>query len=528
MAFTSFNFIVFVLVVFCTYFIIPKKWRWVVLLVASYAFYLLSSPKTLVYILFTTISTFFLGIVVGRLETRYKAHLAENKDTLGKFEKKELKVANQSRKRRVLLIAILLNFGILAFIKYFQIYFNAIGTLMGIQWLHFDTGILIPLGISFYTFQSMGYIIDVYRGKYAPDTNLAKFALFVSFFPQIIQGPISRYDQLAGQLYEGHAFNYTRIKMGIQLMLWGWFKKLVIADRVAFLVDEVFNNYTQYQGTAVILAVIGYTIQIYADFSGGMDIARGAAQIFGIDMVENFQRPYFATTIPDFWRRWHITLSIWCRDYIFYPLSLSKGFGKLGKQARKIFSVRIGKLIPVILAQLVTFLVIGLWHGAEARYLIYGFYHGAFIILGLIFEPYIKKLTALFRINTNALSWKIVQIIRTFILVVIGRFFSRAVSAGAAVYMMKSCLAFENVGWYDVSLYSLELSLSDFWVLGIALLLWFFVSVIQESGQSVRKVIAEQNLVFRWIIYLIAILAILFFGIYGIGYDASAFIYRGF
>lgn len=274
--------------------------------------------------------------------------------------------------------------------------------------------------------------------------------------------------------------------------------------------------------------MIGYTIQIYGDFSGGMDIARGVSQIFGIDLTLNFKRPYFATSIPEFWRRWHITLGAWCRDYIFYPISLSKFFGKLGKNSRKLLGDRIGKQVPVIFAQLITFFVIGVWHGAEFKYIAYGLYQAVFIIGGILFEPYIVRLTELLRINTKAFSWKLFQITRTFILIVIGRFFSRGASFGAAVWMMRHSLDFNPGVLFNGGIFTLGLTQKDFILLGICLIFWIMISTIQECGYSVRELIARQNAVFRWIIYLVGIFAIVIFGIYGIGYDAKSFIYRGF
>ncbi len=528
MSFISLNFVVFLVIVTGTYFMVPKKYQWCVLLIASQIFYLLASLNTYIFLLLTIVTTFYGGQLIQRQGDKYKAHIAEHRDELDRKRKKEIRAQYDKKKQRIMLGVLLFNFAILAFVKYFKVYINMLGEILQLEWVHFDAGILIPLGISFYTFQSIGYIIDVYRGQYKADENLAKFALFVSYFPQIIQGPISRYDQLANQLYEEHSFEYERVKFGAQLMLWGWFKKLVIADRVAILVNQVFDNYTDYVGFYLILAVIGYTIQIYGDFSGGMDIARGVSQIFGIDLALNFERPYFAKNIPEFWRRWHITLGAWCRDYIFYPISLSKTFGKLGKRSRKIFGERIGKLLPVIIAQLITFFSIGIWHGAELKYIAYGLYQAIFIIGGIVFEPCLAKLTRLLRINTEAFSWKLFQIIRTFGLVVFGRFFSRGVSFSAAILMMKNSLVFNPGIFISGEIFTLGLSYREFLLVIICLVFWIIISIIQENGYSVRKLVSEQNMLFRWAIYLIGVFAIIIFGVYGQGYNANAFIYRGF
>lgn len=524
MAFTSFYFLVFVLAVVCVYFAVPKTYRWGVLLLASYVFYLLSSPKTFLFLLFTTAVTFFGGKQISKKNTEYKDYIAQNGDSLSREEKKATKALFQRRKRHIAAVLLLLDFGVLAIVKYFRYYIEA----LGFEGIHFDAGLLIPLGISFYTFQSVSYIIDLYRNKFEADQSFFKFALFVSFFPQIIQGPISRYDQLAGQLYEGHAFSYRNLSFGAQLILWGFVKKLIIADRVGILVTQVFDNPTEYQGFFVIVAVLFYSIQIYGDFSGGIDIARGVAQILGINMVNNFERPYFSASISEFWRRWHITLGNWCRDYIFYPISLSKTFGKMGKQLRKTLGDRLGKLFPVLVAQLATFLMIGLWHGAEFKYIAYGLYNGGIIILGLILQPYLVKLADLLRIDTTTFSWRLFQIGRTFFLIVIGRLLPRSASFGTAVSMLKSMLVFNPSVILDGDIFQLGLSLWDFVLVFFLCVVWFVISLMQENGCKIRESLARQNILFRWSIYLAAIVAIFIFGIYGPGYDASAFIYRGF
>lgn len=524
MALTSFYFLVFALAVTIVYFILPKKIRWTALLAASYAFYLISSPKTLVFMVFTTIVTFLGGLYIGKKNKKHKAYLAKHGQEMSRDQKKVLKASVQKKKKRMVFLVLLLNFGVLAMVKYFRYYIEA----LGFAELGFDLGILIPLGISFYTFQSVAYIIDLYRNKFDADRNIFKFALFLSFFPLLIQGPISRYDQLAGQLYEGHSFSYRNLTFGAQLILWGFFKKLVIADRAGIFVSAVFDNYTEYEGLYIVIALLMYSIQIYGDFSGGIDISRGVAQILGIELTNNFERPYFSDSISEFWRRWHITLGNWCRDYIFYPISLSKGFGKAGKALRKVLGDRLGKLFPVIVAQLATFLVIGIWHGAEFKYVAYGLYNGGIIISGMIFAPLLEWIAKILRINTKAFSWKLFQIGRTFFLIVLGRVLPKAASFGVAMAMLKSMLAFNPGIITEGGIFTHGLSTNDFAILGLCCVVWFCVSLMQENGWRIREALERQNMLFRWGIFLTAFAVVLVFGIYGPGYDASAFIYRGF
>lgn len=539
---TSFPFLVFVAVVVLAYYVTPKNGRWIVLLIASFAFYLLSSAQTFVLLLASLTATFFAGRYIGKVNAQVKEQISSNKD-LSRSEKKEIKEAGKKKKRKAVAAALVVDLGLLVLLKYFRVYFGDIL----LNSFGFDTGsILLPLGISFYTFQSAAYIIDLYRERIQPDTNYAKFALFVSFFPQIIQGPISRHDQLAHQLYEGHDFKYVNLAHGAQLMLWGMFKKLVIADRIGIVVDQLFDNYTMYSGWVIVVASLAYTIQIYTDFSGGIDVARGVARCLGIDMTLNFKRPYFATSITDFWRRWHITLGAWCRDYIFYPLSLSKPFGRMGKNLRKVLGDRVGKLFPVLAAQFITFTAIGVWHGANLKFVAFGFYNGILIVLGMLLVPQFTKMKAFFHIDDTRLYWKIFMVLRTFVLVIIGRIFSRADTFTSSMAMYKSFFAPPPDGSIVEIVKGFGLMKGDYYILIFACLVLFVFSLVQEmqesrnksnaqpqekdaeTGAELRNLIDRWPLPARWALYLAGFAAVLLLGVYGPGYDASTFIYRGF
>lgn len=535
MAFTSLYFLIFAAVTVGVYYIVPTGFRWIWLLAASYAFYLLSSPATFIFLLLTTITTFLGGLYIGGVNRSHKAYMDLHKQEMSREEKRTAKAASQSKKRKMTALILVLDFGVLAVLKYFRYYLQAAGV--------FDTGdLLIPLGISFYTFQSAAYIFDLYRSKIEPDRNIAKFALFTSFFPQIIQGPISRYDQLAGQLYEGHRFAYVNLTHGVQLILWGFFKKLVIADRAAVLVNEVFGNYSDYTGGAVFMGLLFYMIQIYADFSGGIDIARGVAGCMGINMTHNFLRPYFAHDLSEFWNRWHISLSHWCRDYIFYPVAMSKFFGKAGKSLRSVLGDRVGKLFPVIIAQYCTFLTIGLWHGAEFKYIAYGLYNGTVIVLGLLLEPQFKKILHALHIDEKSRAWQGFRIVRTFFVVLAGRVFPKAASFTVAVNMFFSMFIPNRGTPFAETVMNLGLSGVDYLLILFGCAVWFLISLHEErdaiaSGaatavgagtEAVRRSLDEKPLALRWAVLLAAFALVLTFGIYGPGYDAGAFIYRGF
>ena len=366
---------------------------------------------------------------------------------------------------------------------------------------------MLPLGISFYTFQSMGYLLDVYWGKCKAEKNPLRFALFVSFFPQILQGPIGRFDRLAVQLYQEHRFDLQRMQYALQLILWGFFKKLVLADRAAVVVNQVFLNYTQYSGVLNLVAVLMYSVQLYMDFSGGMDVVMGVASLFGIELDQNFKRPYFAVSITDFWHRWHITLGTWMKDYIFYPLSLSKWMGKLGKSAKKIFGKTYGRALPICLANIVVFLVVGIWHGAAWKFIVYGLYNGLIIgFSGLMVQNY-RSWKKRLHINDKSNGWKVFQIVRTFLLVNISWFFDRADTIPQALQMMKNAvtdftpkqLLEIQVGTGNAGVKYTILALG---ILVISCLAVFVVSFLQERGIQIRNALAARPWVIRWIAYM--------------------------
>lgn len=532
MSFISEQFLIFFLATALLYFLCPKKIQWIVLLVANYVFYLFSGPKYIVYILFTTLTTYAGGMLLGRMEGRYAVQFAARKGTLSSDEKKVFKKRHTTRKRWILAAVLVANFGVLALIKYGNFFSDNINALLRACSIDFQlpsVSLLLPLGISFYTFQAMGYLIDVYRKKIQPEANPAKFALFVSFFPQVVQGPISRYDQLGHQLTQPHRFDLDRVKFGAQLMLWGYFKKMLIADRVAIIADTIFASDASYTGVYILVGAVAYTIQIYADFSGGMDIARGAAQILGIDLTLNFERPYFARTVPEFWRRWHITLGAWFRDYVFYPLSLSKFFMTIGKKGRKWFGNYIGKLLPVLIPQFIVFFLIGVWHGSSWKYVIFGFYHGIFIVGGLLLGPLLQKLAIKCHIRTDCFSFKLFQVLRTFAIVVFGRLITRGERFLESVSIIGSLFPLNNWGiLVNGDLFNLGLQANECFILLLSIAVLFLCSLLQERGIQIRQTIARQNLWFRWFIYLAGLFAVLIFGVYGFGYNAGDFIYRGF
>ncbi len=531
MSYISILFILFLLAVTIIYFLTPPGKQWIVLLSASYVFYFAAGIELAIFLLFTTITVFYAGQLLGKLNVEYHDRLKCGIH-FDKEKKKRLKESVTKRKKRIVVVMLLINFGILFVLKYFPVFAEPIGGLFTSAWPDFEMGsfhFLLPLGISFYTFQAMGYIIDLYRDKFRPERNLAKFALFLSFFPQIVQGPISRYDELAKQLYAPHRFDCKRVKSGMELMLWGYFKKMVIADHLAILTGTVFENPEQYQGLYLIFTAMLSWIELYTDFSGGIDITRGIAEIFGIVLPENFKRPFFADSLSEFWRRWHITLNNWWRDYIFYPLTLSKAFVFLGKKCRNRFGNDVGKKMPAMLALLIVRVINSIWHGAYIIYFVGGLYHGILIALAYLLEPKFAALTKRLRVNTNCLSFRIFRIGRTFILISAPRLFYTAKSwSNMILYIRYAFNKFNPWIFFDESWYKLGLDRKTFQMVAVSMLVLLVVSIFQEKGCCIREKLEEQNVLFRWLVYVSGILAVFFFGVYGLGYDVSGFQYMQF
>ncbi len=528
----SLEFGAFLLLLLLLYYIFPMKWRWTVLLAGSWWFYLSNSMGLSLFLLLTILTTYWSGRRLGRINEETEERLGREKGVWDREQRKQYRQRQTRRKKRVLLAAVLWNVGVLCVLKYTGFVFSSLNRLFsaaGAEGGLPELSFLLPLGISFYTFQAVGYVIDVYRGKYGPDTSLPKFMLFLSFFPQMIQGPISRHDQLAHQLYEGHAFDYDRLARGAQLFLWGLMKKLVMAERLALAADTVFIKWRETEGLTVLIGAVCYGLQVYGDFSGGMDMARGIGEMFGIQMTPNFARPYFAKSLEEFWRRWHMTLGAWMRDYVFYPVSLSKGAARLGKKTKKWFGVRTGKMIPTFLAMFLTFFLVGIWHGAEWKYVGYGLWNGIIISGSILLQPVYDRLAKRFSIPRESRGWGWFCMARTLLICSLGRYFSRGLSLGIALIMMKHTFTVWNPRiLVDGTLLELGLTALDWAVVLVMLLVLFWVSLLQERGVSIRDRIAGLGLGPRWAVYMGAVVAVAVLGVYGPAYSAAQFVYQQF
>ena len=473
MLFNSLQFVVFFPIVIILYFIIPHNKRWILLLIASYYFYMCWKVDYIILIMISTLIDY----------------VCSNKMS---------KINEKPKRKKWLLISIFSNLGILFGFKYFNFFSQNIQTLFDHYNIFFEMpffNVLLPVGISFYTFQTLSYTIDVYNNKTTAQKHLGVFAVYVSFFPQLVAGPIERSNHLLPQFFKKHDFNYLRVKAGFQKMLWGFFKKIVIADNLAILVDGVYNNVDNYSGLTLIVATIFFTFQIYCDFSGYSDIAIGTAKVMGFELRENFKRPYFSKSIREFWQRWHITLSTWFRDYVYIPLG-----GNRTVKWKWYYNL------------IITFLVSGLWHGANWTFVIWGALHGSFLIFAIIFAQPKEKINQFIK-NRNIFLNKIFDVSITFILVAFAWIFFRSNNINDAIYVIS------NLNFNVTELLNLDELSMQFRGLGLFkediikcmfLILMLCLYSTYERSEDVWKKLQKKPRWIRWSIYYILVYGILF------------------
>lgn len=530
MFFTSYEFIGFVAALFILYYTIPKKYQQALLLGASYVFYFMGGKHHLIYILTTTATTYISACKIEENKKKQKEYLKAQKEVLSKEEKKKYKERQKKIRFRWMIACIFLNIGILAAVKYTNFAIsniNAVLDALGNKRQISFVSLMVPMGISFYTFQAVGYLIDVCRDTCAAEKNPFRFALFVSFFPQLIQGPISRFSDLSETLYEEHSFEGKTVAYGLQRMLWGYFKKMVIADRILAGVSTIISDTAAYSGAYIFAGMIFYTIELYADFTGGIDITIGIGETMGIRIEENFVRPYFSKSLKEYWRRWHISMCSWFRDYIFYPVSVSKPMQRFREFLKGQFGERAGKRLPVYVSSFLVWFATGIWHGASWNFIVWGLLNWAVLMISEELEPLYLKFHKRFPVKEKVL-YRMFQIARTFLLICVLNLFDCYVSLADTVRMLHSMVFAHNwqVLW-DGSMLALGLTALDYWILLFGVLLLFAVSLWQETG-SVRDKIAAKSYPVRFCVWYGLFLAVLLSGVYGIGYDASQFIYNRF
>ena len=481
MLFNSFHFLVFFPIVVCIYYALPQKFRWILLLIASYYFYMSWKAEYIILIVVSTVVDFIAGLAI------------ENADA-------------KKKKKLWLFLSLFVNLGLLFTFKYWDFFNESIRETLNLFSIQFDPTtlkLLLPVGISFYTFQTLSYTIDIYYGKIKPIKHLGIFATYVSFFPQLVAGPIERAKHLIPQFYNKVVFEYERVKNGLLLMLWGFFVKIVIADRLAILVNTVYkhddaHNYLlDHTGTSLFIASFFFMFQLYLDFSAYSNIAIGAARVLGFDLQSNFRRPYWATSISDFWHRWHISLSTWFRDYVYIPL----GGNKRGVKRH-------------LINLLITFVLSGVWHGASWNFVLWGLLNGLFLIT----QVFIDRRKTSKKPKTSFLK-RLLQSALVMLLWGSSLIFFRAQTFDDAIYV------FQNIsltGWDN--LYELGLTASEFKFVFYCLVGIYILDYIQEK-KDLYKFLAGRNIVFRFAVYITAILMIIYLGAYGEDVSDNQFLY---
>jgi alginate O-acetyltransferase complex protein AlgI len=495
LSFTSLKFLIFIFITVLIYYKLPHKFRWILLLAASYIFYLGFNPEYAVFLAASTLITYFSGLLI--YQTRWVPEPAKAK----------------SRKKLWAALSILVSIGILTVFKYLNFLggaFAGLLTLSGISTAAPNFDLLLPVGLSYYIFQSLSYTIDVYRGDVEPEFNLGKYALYVSFFPTLVAGPIQKSKEMLHQFNEAHYFNYEKVKKSTLLIFWGYFEKMVVADRLGILVDTVYKSPSAHSGLDSILAVFFYSFQIYCDFAGYSNIAVGIAEMLGFRIAANFNRPYFARNIQDFWRRWHISLSTWFRDYLYIPLG-----GNRCSKVRRCLNV------------IAVFAVCGLWHGASVTFLVWGLLHGIYQVFGIVTKPLRQKIRGGLKINDQSGLYWALQTVATFLFVSFAWIFFRANTIQDAFIMIGNVFRLNLSSFLNGSVYQLGLNQPEFWTAVAGIFVVLAVDLVTRKI-DIYRFLSEKNLPVRWLAYTTAAFLLILFGEYGSNYTAQQFIYYNF
>ena len=553
MLFTSYEFIGFLTLLVILYYLVPGRLQTLLLLAGSLAFYAFSGPANLVFLAISILSVYFCAILIGRTVQERKAYIKEHRSEMSAAERKAYSASMKRRETIFFVIGLAANVLMLSAFKFG-------GSLAG--WL-------LPLGMSFYVFTVLGYLIDVYREKYEPETSFVRFALFASFFPQLIQGPINRYDDMARSLYDEHRFDPKAVSYGLERILWGYFKKLVVADRILPAVKVLIGAPDTYDGVFVFIAMVLYALQLYADFTGGIDITIGIAEMLGIGMKENFERPFFSKNLAEYWRRWHISLGTWFTDYVFYPVSVSgfmmKMSGACRKSLPKVFGSKAGtylaKRTPVYISSLAVWFLTGIWHGTGANFIVWGLLNGIILIASQELEPvyaafhkvcpigwkrgtYGKGDASVHFVPSRAYdgfqalrtvfitsSLRMLDLYRDVPLTfkMLGTMFTRPrFERLLAAYETETVGAYSGIPNIIETLSGiLGLSGADMAIAAIAVIIMLMVSLKQRGG-SIREKLAARPAAVRYAVFGALFVLIVIFGAYGVGYDASQFIYNQF
>ena len=511
------------------YRIVPVQGKRYVLLAGNLIFFWWISGIRIVYIVGTAVVTYLTGFGIGMLQEKRNAALSHAE----KADRKSITEASRKKQKGLMLTGLLFVLGLLLVLKYtgfaVEILDDILAKVIPGMFLTPPT-ILAPIGLSFYTLEAIAYLVDVYRETVKPETNFLRLFLFLSFFPKLMEGPICRYEPLAHSIWDGGEMTREGFLRGSMRIFFGLFKKVMIADRLNPLLDHVFLHYMEYDnGVMNWIATLFYMIQLYCEFSGSIDVVIGSAEIMGISLPDNFKQPFFSKNISEFWTRWHITLGTWFKDYIFYPMSLSKPLKNLTKSARKKLGNHYGPLIAGAIALFTVWFCNGLWHGAGWRYIFFGMYHFVLILCGNLIEYPARIVTEKLHIDRQSRPYKAFQIVRTFILVVVGELFFRAHGLSAGLIMFKQLFTRLSFDWITSGrIFTLGMDRMDFVLAGLAVLVLLVVDILKERGVDIRGKILDMPVPARIVLCTAAVLLVVMFGAYGLNYTPVMPIYVNF
>ena len=533
MSYQTAGFILFSLAVLIPYYICGAKngrLQKYILLIGSIVFYCIAGIKYLPFLIATLVATFAGALLIDRV---YKETDEKLKGCKELAEKKAVRAKKKKKSKLILNLSMLIPIALLVICKYTGFMIKNVNGVLSVLGTgkHLDAvKIILPIGISFYTFMALSYILDIYWKRYPAEKNFINYATYLTYFPHVVQGPIDRFDKFNNQIKDGIKFDPDFIRSGIMLVVWGFFKKLVIADRLALFVDKIFDSYSDYHGLIIVLATMAYSIQIYADFSGCIDIVSGVSECFGIKLAENFNHPYFSRNMMEFWRRWHISLQEWFKDYIYFPVSMSSFVKNVKKNAKKRDKKKQGELFATCFPIFVVWVVTGIWHGSSWKFVAWGMFHAFLLISSRIFEETNAKITEKLKIKTESWGFAFFQMARTFMFCCIGRIFFRAprlsASLGIFKHIVDKGLGLKYLGMEKLMTYGLDVH--NFYLAIIAIIVLLVGDILQEKMNVREKLIQENGFLLRWALLLIGVFAVIIFGVYGPGYDAGSFIYQEF
>lgn len=526
MSYLSVKFVILAAVTFILFAVMPKKYRPAVLLGASLVFYGINSRYLAAVVIVLSLTVYLAGILMSKKDEYFSAQKA----LLSKDERKQLKKKTKSQKKHILIVECVIAFGMLVGFKYLG-FLTGIFNSISLSFSEFSLSapaVIMPLGISYYTLSNVSYITDVYRGTVKAEKNYINLLLFTLYFPHIIEGPIASYKAFSSQLTDMKLPSFDGFMRAFEKILLGLVKKMIIADRAAIVANQVFDNPDKFHSLSSAVGIVMYVLYIYYDFSGCIELVSGVSELFGIRLAQNFRQPFFSRSVQEFWRRWHITLGEWIRNYIFYPMSLSK----LNKKASSFFvkhikNAYVQSTLQMLFPLLFVWLFTGIWHGASWKYVLYGLYYYIILSLGLLLEPVFESFCKKTHINRESGGYHAFQTVRTAVLVAFGLTLFRADSTGIAVKITASLFKFSGLSEIATLYADAGLSVLDYAVILFFTAFMIFISVKEERGTDIFDVL-EKHKVLRWICCTAAVIALLALGVYGVAYTAQPFVYAQF